>query len=162
MSESETYTTTPTTQKDAYKEVLEAGDDVSIRRRVAAALVDNSLTTHEITQRFEEHGKNAIRPRINELLRMGCVIREGTRTNPSGHEAYVHHLTDRGYDYVIGDIDPDPNPPLSEHKHKIVTIARHVVFGDVDTDVLRLAVEKHDRQKKIADPEWEPELSGWK
>jgi len=151
-------TDTPQTKADAYREVKEAGDDVALRRRIAAALTDRGMTTHEVAAAFPDHSKNAIRPRLNELLRMGCVRRADTRTNPSGHEAYVHELTAEGYRYAAGDADPDPDPTLAEHRKRVVDVARKVATGDVDRDILRLAVEKHDRAKRRSDPEWDEGL----
>lgn len=145
--------TTPQTKAEAYREVKKAGDDVALRRRIAAALTGGGRTTHELTTEFD-HSKNAIRPRLNELLRMGCVRRTDTRTNPSGHEAYVHELTTQGYRYAAGEIDPDPAPPLAEHRKRVVKVARAVCRGEADRDILQLAVERHDAAKRRADPEW--------
>lgn len=97
----------PKTKLEAYQEILEEGTDASLRKRVAAALSEQPMTTHELTQEFEESA-NAIRPRVNELLRMYCIKRTYTRKNPSGHEAYVYEITSRGLDYLDGAIDPDP------------------------------------------------------
>lgn len=146
----------PQTRIKAYREWRDAGDDVSLRRRVAAALADQPRTTHELTEAFPEHSTNAIRPRVNELVRMECVRREGRRENPSGHEAYVHHLTDRGKAYLEKRITPEPGPTESELKTNVVDTAREVVRGNADRDVLQLAVEKHDSRKRQMDPEWSP------
>lgn len=149
-------TDTPQTSIDAYEEVLDAGDDVTLRRRVAAALADEPMTTNELVRRFDE-GSNAIRPRVNELVRMGCVERDGKRRNPSGHMAYVHHLTPTGRRYVRGEVEPEPDPPVSELKTKVVEVSRAYLAGDVDRDILRLAVERHDDMRRRADPEWVPD-----
>ena len=84
---------TPQTKTDAYKRVKESGEDVSLREKVAASIADKPATTSELSDRFPEHSSNALRPRVDELLRMGCVKRSDTRINPSGHEAYIHHLS---------------------------------------------------------------------
>jgi hypothetical protein len=152
-------TDTPT-RTEAYQAIKEAGEDVALRRRIAAALAERPMTTHELAQAFPEHSKNAIRPRVNELLRMDCVARVDRRTNPSGHKAYVHELTTTGHAYVGGDVDPDPEPPVSEHRKRVVEIAREVARGKADRDVLTLAVQKHDAAKRRADPEWGGGLGG--
>lgn len=148
-------TDTAETSIRAYKKILAEGDDVSLRRRVAAAIADNPSTLSELDAVLDEHSTNAIRPRVNELIRMGCVERRGKRRNPSGHEAYVNHITERGWAYIRGDIDPDPEPTIAERKTKVVDIAREHVRGAADRDVLRLAVERHDEAKRRADPEWD-------
>jgi len=152
-------TETPTTKADAYKRVKEAGEDVSLRLKVAASIADEPATTSELADRFPEHSSNATRPRVDELLRMGCVERSGTRTNPSGHDAYVHHLTARGERYLRGEIDPDPGPTLSELKTEVVDVARAVVNGDAPTDALEGVVNDHDATKLTRDPDWTPPYS---
>lgn len=144
---------TPTTKADAYKEVLDAGEDVSLRKKVAAHLSKAPMTTDEITKKFPDRGKNSIRPRVNELLRMGCVRREGTRTNPSGNKAFVHHITSKGERYLRGEVDPEPTPPLSTIQGKVVDAARDYVRGDIDADVLEGIVAYHDRVKRRMDPD---------
>lgn len=131
----------------ALKAVRDSGEDVTLRRRIATLLRDEPLTTHELTQRLDA-SSNAVRPRIDELLRMGCVRRDGTRTNPSGHRAYVNHLTGRGLAYARGEIDPEPEPPLSALQRRVVDVAREVARGNADVDVLHLAVEAHDSAKR--------------
>ena len=144
------------TRRSAYRDVRESGEDVTLRRQVANALSAEPMTTHELAQQFDTHGKNAIRPRVNELIRMGCVRRDGTRTNPSGHEAYVNRLTALGRDYARGADDPEPDPPVAEHRRKVVDAARAYLRGDCDRDILALAVERHDSAKRRVDPEWSP------
>lgn len=132
--------TQPDTSHDAYKAIRENNEDVSLRRRIALELLDASLTTHELNQRIQDHSLNAIRPRVNELLRMGCVVRDGKRTNPSGHDAYVHHLTNTGERYVQGEVDPELGPSLSEAENAVVEVACDYVDGRVDRGVLGLVV----------------------
>lgn len=128
---------------------MDSGTDESLRYQVARKLFeDGSQTTHELAQAFNDRSKNAIRPRVNELLRMGCVRRQGTRTNPSGHEAAVHHLTTRGVQYLRGQVDPEPGPTLSELKTDVVDVARKVVSGEAERDILQLAIEKYDSEKE--------------
>ena len=150
---------TPQTKTDAYKHVKESGEDVSLRRKVAASIAQEPTTTSELSDRFPEHSSNALRPRVNELLRMRCVERSGTRTNPSGHEAYVHVLTARGERYLRGEIDPEPRPTLSELKSDVVTVARAVVNGDAPTEALETVVNDHDAAKLARDPDWTPPYS---
>ena len=147
---------TPKTKTDAYKQIKEAGDDVSLRKKVAASIADAPATTSGLSDRFPEHSSNALRPRVDELLRMGCVERSGTRTNPSGHDAYVHHLTATGERYLRGEVDPDPGPTLSELKTEVVDAARAVVHGDAPPDALETVVNDHDAAKLARDPEWTP------
>ena len=148
--------TTPQTKTDAYKRVKESGEDVSLREKVAASIADEPATTSELSNRFPEHSSNALRPRVNELLRMGCVERSGKRTNASGHEAYIHHLTNRGARYLRGEVDPEPRPTLSELKTEVVDVARAVAHGDAPTDALERVVNDHDTAKLTRDPDWTP------
>ena len=148
---------TPRTSREAYRRVVEAGEDVALRRKVAAALGMEPRTTNELGSVFPEHSANAIRPRVNELLRMRCVRRDGTRTNPSGHEAYVNHLTQLGERYVRGEVNPDVEPPLSEHRRRVVYFARLYLRGETDRDMLRLALDRHDSVKQRMEPDWDPE-----
>jgi len=148
--------TTPETKADAYKHVKESGEDVSLRQKVAASIAENPATTSEVSDRFPEHSSNALRPRVDELRRMGCVKRSGTRTNPSGHEAYVHHLTTTGERYLRGEVDPDPRPTLSTLKTEVVDVARAVVHDDAPADTLEAVVNDHDAEKLARDPEWTP------
>jgi hypothetical protein len=147
---------TPKTKTDAYKQIKEAGEDVSLRKKVAASIADAPATTSGLSDRFPEHTSNALRPRVDELLRMGCVERSGTRTNPSGHDAYVHHLTTTGERYLRDEVDPDPGPTLSELKTEVVDAARAVVHGDASPDALETVVNDHDAAKLSRDPEWTP------
>jgi len=146
----------PTTKVDAYTELKESGEDVSLRRQVAAAIASDPATTAGLADRFPDRSANAIRPRVDELLRMGCVERSGTRTNPSGHEAYVHVLTARGERYLRGEVNPDPRPTLSELKSDVVTVARAVVNGDTQEAALEEVVNDHDAAKLARDPDWTP------
>ena len=148
--------TTPQTKTDAYKRVKESGEDVSLREKVAASIADEPATTSELSDRFPKHSSNALRPRVYELLRMGCVERSDTRTNPSGHEAYIHHLTATGARYLRGEVDPEPRPTLSELKTEVVDVARAVVHGDAPTDALERVVNDHDTAKLTRDPDWNP------
>jgi len=149
-------TDTPHTKTAAYREIKEAGEDISLRRKVAASIATEPATTSELSDRFPERSSNALRPRVYELLRMGCVERSGTRTNPSGHEAYIHHLTTTGERYLNGEIDPEPRPTLSELKTEVVDRARAVVHGDAPTEALDAVVNDHDTAKLARDPEWTP------
>lgn len=150
---------TPQTKTEAYKHVKESGEDVSLRRKVAASIADEPATTSELSDRFPEHSSNALRPRVDELLRMGCVERSGTRTNPSGHDAYVHHLTNTGARYLRGEVNPEPGPTLSELKTEVVDMARAVVHGDAPADALETVVNDHDATKLTRDPDWNPPYS---
>lgn len=142
------------TRADAYRTIRDAGEDVSLRRQVAHAIATSGpMTTHELGQQFPERSLNALRPRVNELVRMGCLERDGTRTNPSGHDAYVHHLTDQGRAYLRGEIDPEPDPPLAELRRMVVKAARDHVNGDIDTAMLAAVVERHDTMQRRMDPE---------
>ena len=139
----------PKTKLESYQTTKDDETDTSLRYQVALELFQNgSQTTHELTQAFEDRSKNAIRPRVNELLRMRCVKREGTRQNPSGHDAAVHHITTRGIQYLRGQVEPEPGPTLSELKTEVVDVARKVVAGDADFDILQLAIEKYDQEKE--------------
>jgi len=152
----ERMSSTPQTKADAYERVKESGEDVSLRVKIAASIADEPATTSELADRFPDHSANATRPRVNELLRMGCVERSGTRTNPSGHEAYVHHLTTTGERYLRGNVDPEPGPTLSELKTDVVTVARAVVNGDASEAALAEVVNDHDATKLARDPDWIP------
>jgi len=149
-------TDTPRTKLEAYRAIKEAGEDISLRRKVAASIAQDPATTSELADRFDEHSSNALRPRVDELMRMGCVTRDGTRTNPSGHEAYVHHLTATGDRYLRGEADPDPGPTLSELKTEVVDMARAVVNDDASTDALETVIQNHDAAKLTRDPHWTP------
>ena len=144
--------TEPQTKIDAYQHVRDSGEDVSLRKLVAAELARESLTTHELAKRLD-HSKNAVRPRVNELIRMDCVRREGTRENPSGHDAAVHHLTPTGERYLRGEVDPEPDPPLAQAKRNVVDAARDYLAGKIDESVLGGVVEYHDRLERKLDPE---------
>jgi len=149
-------TDTPRTKLEAYRAIKETGEDISLRRKVAASIAQDPATTSELADRFDEHSSNALRPRVDELMRMGCVTRDGTRTNPSGHEAYVHHLTATGDRYLRGEADPDPGPTLSELKTEVVDMARAVVNDDASTDALETVIQNHDAAKLTRDPHWTP------
>lgn len=144
---------TPQTKIDAYQDILDSGEADTKRRAVAAALAKDSMTNHELAEVLPL-SKNTIRPRVNELLRMHCAYREGTRTNPSGNEAAVTHLNEKGRRYLRGEIDPEPDPPLAEIRRKAVDAARDFLAGDIDEGVLRAVVEHHDRVKRRFEPEW--------
>ena len=148
--------TAPDTKREAYKRVKASGEDVSLRKKVAASIAEEPATTSEISDRFPEHSSNALRPRVDELRRMGCVERSGTRTNPSGHEAYVHYLTNTGERYLRGEVDPDPGPTLSELKTEVVDAARAVVHEDAPIDALESVVQNHDAEKLAREPDWTP------
>ena len=148
--------TTPETKREAYKQIKASCADVSLRKKVAASIAEEPATTSELSDRFPKHSSNALRPRVDELRRMGCVERSGTRTNPSGHEAYLHHLTNTGEQYLRGEIDPDPGPTLSELKTEVVDVARAVVHGDAPIDALEPVVQNHDAEKLDSEPDWTP------
>ena len=145
--------TEPDTKLEAYHTIKDSGEDKSLRWGVARTLVDGPKTTHEIVQEFDEKSANAIRPRVNELVRMGCVRKSGRRTNPSGHEAYVNHLTSTGYLYLQGQADPDPDPTISELKSDVVEVARQFLREEIDRTELAVAVERVDAMKAKMDPE---------
>jgi len=148
--------TTPETKRDSFRTIKEAGDDVSLRKKVAAAIAMEPATTSELADRFEQHSSNATRPRVNELIRMGCVERSGTRTNPSGHDAYVHYITAKGERYLRGECDPEPAPTLSELQSEVVDAARAFCAGASNQERLEQAVKSHDGSKIRRDPEWSP------
>jgi len=148
--------TTPETKAESYKQTVEEGTDVSLRRKVAGAIAGRPRTTHELTQEFEDRSANAIRPRVNELIRMGCVDRTDTRENPSGHEANVLEITATGLEYLDREIDPDPGPPMSELKTRVLDRARELVQGEIMEEELEQAVRAHDAVKKHREPGWEP------
>lgn len=147
---------TQPTSLTAFEELREEDEDVSLRKQVAAEIAANPATNEELYQRIENRSRSSIRPRVNELVRMGCVKREGTRETMSGNDAYVHHITDKGRDYLEGEVDPDPLPPLSQVQTKVVQIARQVVYGSTDQETLESAVLKHDALKRRRDPDWSP------
>jgi len=147
-------TNTPSTKRQAYEELKDAGEDVSLRLQVAAALDEQPDTTAGLAKRFEDRSANAIRPRVNELLRMDCVERDGKRENRSGHEAYVHHLTERGARYLAGEIEPSVGPTVAVQAKAVVSIARGVVTDQQDLETLRAAVQEHDETKAQLDPEF--------
>lgn len=149
---------TPDTSVEAWQAIRDAGDDVSLRLRVAGVLADSPKTVTEITECFPEHSKNGVQPRVTELVRMGCVRRDGKRLNPSGHKAYVHHLTATGERYLRGEVEPEPDPTQSELQAEVVEVARQYLRNDdVSVDILHLAVERHDRMKARMDPQWSSE-----
>lgn len=152
---------TPQTTRKSYQHIRDSRDDVALRKRVAAQIAVSPSTTMEATQALTDASRNAVRPRINELIRMGCVKREGKRENPSGKDAYVHHLTDTGERYLAGEIDPEPNPPLSELQADVVEIARAFCAGEATENELQERVETHDDMKAKRNPEWEqPHTTG--
>jgi len=151
-------TDTPDTKRDAYQATKDSGDDVSLRRQVAAALADQPDTTAGLSDRFPEHSANAIRPRVNELLRMQCVERDGKRENVSGHEAYLHHLTKKGERYLDGEIDPEPGATVAQEAKHVVAVARQVATENAPVEQLTEAVRSHDETKASMDPEFESEL----
>lgn len=146
----------PATKRESYRQIKDNDEDKSLRRRVAAAIALEPATTSELSGRFAERSANAIRPRVNELLRMGCVERTGTKENPSGHEAYIHELTPTGRRYLEGEVDPDPTPPLSELKTDVVDVARAYCAGLADESELSEAVKSHDGVKLRRNPDWSP------
>ena len=143
-----------TTKIEAYQTIKEEGTDISLRKQVALVLAGNEpLTTQEIAKEFPERSLNAIRPRVNELLRMDCIKRDGRKKNPSGHEAYLHHLTDTGIRYLNGEIDPEPDPPIAELQRMVVKAARDYCNDNVDVAILKTVVDRHDRMQARMDPE---------
>lgn len=145
----------PETKIDAYQETKDSGEDVTLRREVAQELSVAPMTVHQLTKKFPERSKNAIRPRVNELLRMGCVKRNGKRTNPSGNEAYVHHITHLGERYAQGKVDPDPKPPVAELRREALETAREFLRGEESREDLAIAVERVDAMQAKMDPEGE-------
>jgi hypothetical protein len=144
-----------TTRDRAFEEIIESGEDMILRKEVAAHIGHEPMTPHEVTQQFPERSKNSIAPRLTELIRMGCAVKKGTRTTPAGNEAYVHHLTETGEKYVKGEVDPPQQKTVSEHKTEVVDAARKFLRGECDRAVLRLFVEDHDEAKSRVDPEWD-------
>jgi hypothetical protein len=161
---------TPETKQDAYERIVNSGDDITLRKRVAAEISKQPGTTPELADRISGRSRNTIRPRVNELVRMGCVKRQGTRPTSGGNEAFIHHLTPLGDQYLLGECDPDPEPPLSELATAVVDAARQTLASagtdtdtdrdtDTDMDALRAAVEKHDREKQRRNPQWSPPVT---
>jgi len=146
------------TSRKAYRKILEDGIDVSLRKQVCAYLAAEPSTTHELSQAFPERSQNAIRPRVDELIRMGCIIREGKRENPSGHKAYIHHVTETGHDYLAGKIDPNPLPTMSELEGVVVVTARAFLAGHMSESELKETVVTHDTAKHRRNPEWQSEF----
>ena len=135
------------------KQALIDTDTASLEKRVLASIAQEPGTRHELTQRFP-NSENAVGPRINDLLRRGCVKRLGKRENPSGHEAYVHHITQTGKKWLAGEIDkPTKDPTLSELERDVITAARDYCNDKVDVAILKMLVERHDRMKARIDPE---------
>lgn len=153
---SQTTDHTPQTKTDSYRAIKDAGEDEPLRKRVAAAIASEPGTTSELADRFPERSANAIRPRVNELLRMGCVERSGKTTNPSGHEAYLHHITSTGEAYLRGECDPEPRPTLSELQGDVVDVARSFVSGSTNQERLAEVLKSHDGAKIRRDPDWSP------
>lgn len=143
--------TTPDTSLTAYANT----DDAPLRKQVAQALATRPMTTRELADALPERTLNAIRPRINELLRMGCLTRDGKRENPSGNAAYVNHLTPLGKRYLRGEADPEPDPPLAAIRRNVVDAARDYCAGDIDADTLAAVVRYHDGVAERLDPEGE-------
>lgn len=143
----------PDTSTQAYQQVRQTNQDTSLRQRVAQTLRDEPLTTNELVNRIPEHSANAIRPRVNELIRMGCVKRKGKRTNPSGHAAYVNHLTTAGERYLAGDIDPDPGPSPAQLKTQTIEAARRYLKGEIDRSAVALKLMQYDEMRRRLDPE---------
>ena len=143
-----------TTKLEAYQTIKEEGTDISLRQQVALVLAGNEpLTTQEIAKQFPKRSLNAIRPRVNELLRMDCIKRDGRKTNPSGHDAYLHHLTDTGIRYLNGEVDPEPDPPIAELQRMVVKAARDYCNDKVDVAILKTVVDRNDRVQKRMDPD---------
>jgi hypothetical protein len=143
------------TRDDAFAAIIESGDDVILRKQVAAHIGHEPMTPHEVTQQFPDRSKNSIAPRLTELIRMGCAVKKGTRTTPAGNEAYIHHLTETGEQYVKGEVDPPQQKTVSEHKTEVVDAARKLLRGEINQTILRLFVEDHDEAKSRVDPEWD-------
>jgi len=157
MSKAQPHTDrTPQTSHDSYQAIRDNGDDSVLKKRVCAAIALSPSTTKETKQSLGDTSLNAVRPRINELIRMGCIEREGKRENPSGMDAYIHHVTPTGKAYLAGDVDPEVAPPLSELQRNVVDVARAFCAGDVSQEALADAVSEHDTIKKQRTPEWTP------
>ena len=156
-SERQAHTdSTPQTTRKSYQHIRDTAEDVALRKRVCAAIALSPSTTMETTQKLDNASRNAVRPRINELIRMGCIEREGKRENPSGMDAYVHHVTPTGERYLAGNVEPEPNPPLSELQAKVVETAREMCAGEATVSDLQYRVEEHDSAKQKRNPEWRP------
>lgn len=145
---------TEPTKKEAYQELKASGEDLSLQKEVAKTIAEvGPMTTHEIAGEFPSREKNGIRPRVTELVQMGCLRREGTRMNPSGNEAAVHHLTSLGWSYLLGRADPDPKPSVSELQTQAVDVARQYLREEVNRAELAMAVERVDEMKSRMDPD---------
>lgn len=145
--------TEPKTKLDAYQDLKDSGEDVSLRQAVAKELSEEPMTVLELTEKFPDHGRNAIRPRVTELVRMGCVRREGTRTNPSGNEAYVHHITSLGEKYAQGQVDPDLKPSVSELQRKALDVVREFLRDEASRTDVAIAVDRVDAMQERMNPD---------
>lgn len=105
----------PETSNDAYQTLLDRGEDETLRERVLRVLLAEPSTAKQVRKRLpERRSMNSVRPRINELLRMGLVFRTGKRKNPSGHDAYVYDAVRvRARKYLAGEYDPELLPTRS-------------------------------------------------
>lgn len=147
------------TSVEAYRDMLTNEEDNILRKRVCAAIALEPRTINEVTDRFEDRSANSIRPRINELLLMGCVTRQDTRTNPSGHKAYIHRVTPLGTQYLNGTADPDQAKRISEHESEVVALARQFARGEASEEELTQRVLRHDVAKERMNPDWDGGLS---
>lgn len=143
----------------AYQEILDAGRDDNDQRYIAAliAQADDGLINEEIAKR-SGIPRRTVNPRVNELLRKGVVERDGTeRETDSGGSGKVHYLTKTGERFIRGEVDPEEVEPVSKQRRRVLDIARKYVNGDVDEDILQIAIERHDDLKRRQNPDWEPE-----
>jgi len=147
----------PETKKESYKEMVESGDDAVNRKRVAAALTMDPMTIEEATAQFDDIVRNNVRPRLYELVKMGCAVREGKRENVSGHDAYVHHITEKGRRYLRGEINPDVPDSLAEVKGEIVETLRRHRNGEATWDAVEQLLLKHDEMKGCLEPDFNPD-----
>lgn len=143
------------TSIEAYRELLTNEEDTILRKRVCAAIAIDPQTINEVTERFETRSANSIRPRVNELVLMKCVTREDKRTNPSGHDAYVHKVTQLGTEYLNGTADPEQTTRVSQHESDVVSVARQFVKGEASEDSLTEQLRQHDTAKQRMNPDWD-------
>lgn len=143
------------TSVEAYRDLMNNEEDTILRKRVCAAIAIEPQTINEVTERFEDRSANSIRPRINELLLMGCVTRQDTRANPSGHAAYIHRVTPLGTKYLNGTADPDQAKRVSAHESEVVSVARQFTRGEATEEELTQHLLQHDAAKERMNPDWD-------
>lgn len=99
------------TSAKALKEIQERGDDVSLQRRVVAALLQEGPMPRRTLARHlgMEDRWSSVTARVRELLDLGVVYEQGREEDPeTGAQGAVVHPNDRAGEWLVGDWDPDP------------------------------------------------------